>query len=119
MSTDNTVMCAGSSYSSVHCLFKWRDGGFDSDMTWQGLGSEGESPEQCSCSAIGDTSNPEPLRNIALNNMHKGTLYNRLSLDSQLIDIMPGRLDAFFVYRVETFVYLGDDKGLALPSSEV
>jgi len=84
MSTDNVVMCAGLSYSSVHCLFKWRDGAFDSDMTWWGLGSDDESPEQCSCSAIGDTPNPEPLKNITLNNMHKVTPYNRRSLDSQL-----------------------------------
>jgi hypothetical protein len=66
MSTDNVVICAGLSYSSVHCLFKWRDGAFDSDLTWQGLGSEDELPEHCSCSAIGDTPSPEPLKNIAL-----------------------------------------------------
>ena len=46
MSTDSGVMCADSCYSSVSCLFKWRDGAFDSDMTWHGLDSEDESSGQ-------------------------------------------------------------------------
>ena len=72
MSTNNAVMCAESSYSSVCCLSKWRNGAFDSDMTWHGLDSEDESSEQWSCSAIEDTPNPEPLKNIALNNFAQG-----------------------------------------------
>jgi len=46
-------------------------------------------------------------------------VYSRFRGFKRPLHLCCGRLDALVVHRLETFVYLGDDKGLTLPSSQV